>query len=67
MSKSFFDYHTSLFFLVVGGRFVKMSKSDNNQFRGRNPHFKISNSTRINKATKEFILGSNIVFNHTIA
>jgi hypothetical protein len=43
------------------------TKSGNNQFRGRNPSFKISSNTGINKATKEFILGSNIEFNYTRA
>jgi hypothetical protein len=41
-----------------------ITKSGNNQFMGRNLSFKMSNTTGINKATKEFILGNNIVFKH---
>jgi hypothetical protein len=41
-----------------------ITKSGNNKFMGRNLSFKMSNTIGINKATKEFILGNNIVFKH---
>jgi hypothetical protein len=49
------------------GKTKTIPKSGNNQYRGTNPSFKISNNTCIKKATKEFIIGSNIVFKHTRA